>query len=192
MLRITIKNSQLCLSCISWMEILLCRWPVVLPVFSVSFAKYNFYWLISPHLQAIESVRSAAEHKVVDIFVLLILHSSNHRKSVESLLRNKIRSGHFTEVLLHAAFGSHAQVLKYEIWCLRIELSRKGEFTFLRPEQSDSLVGRWHIHMNVNSLRPSDTIWRQRSGSTLVQVMACCLTAPSHYLNHCWLIISKV
>ena len=22
--------------------------------------------------------------------------------------------------------------------------------------------------------------------------MACCLTAPSHYLNHCWLIISKV
>ena len=31
----------------------------------------------------------------------------------------------------------------------------------------------------VNSLWPSDTIWRQRSGSTLAQVMACCLTAPS-------------
>ena len=24
------------------------------------------------------------------------------------------------------------------------------------------------------------------------QVMACCLTAPSHYLNQCWLIISEV
>ena len=24
-------------------------------------------------------------------------------------------------------------------------------------------------------------------GSTLTQVMACCLTAPSHYLNQCWL-----
>ena len=35
-------------------------------------------------------------------------------------------------------------------------------------------------------------IWRQRSGSTLAQVMACCLTAPSHYLNQCWLIIRKV
>ena len=34
--------------------------------------------------------------------------------------------------------------------------------------------------------------WWQRSGSTLAQVMACCLTAPSHYLNQCWLIISKV
>ena len=45
---------------------------------------------------------------------------------------------------------------------------------------------------HVNSLGPSDAIWRQRSGSTLVQVMACCLTAPSHYLNQCRLIISKV
>ena len=33
---------------------------------------------------------------------------------------------------------------------------------------------------------------RQRSGPTLVQVMACCLTAPSHFLNQCWLIISEV
>ena len=47
-------------------------------------------------------------------------------------------------------------------------------------------------HSKVNSLWPSDAIWRQRSGSTSAQVMACCLTAPSHYLNQCWLIISKV
>ena len=44
----------------------------------------------------------------------------------------------------------------------------------------------------VNSLWSRDTIWRQRSGSTLAQVMAFCLTARSHYLNQCWLIISKV
>ena len=43
----------------------------------------------------------------------------------------------------------------------------------------------------VNSLWPSDTIWRHKSESTLAQVMAWCLTAPSHYLNQCWLIISK-
>ena len=35
----------------------------------------------------------------------------------------------------------------------------------------------------LNSLRPSDAIWRRRSGSTLAQVMACSLTTPSHYLN---------
>ena len=49
------------------------------------------------------------------------------------------------------------------------------------------------VHQPVlNSLWPSDAIWWHRSGSTLAQVMACCLTAPSHYLNQCWLIISKV
>ena len=32
------------------------------------------------------------------------------------------------------------------------------------------------------------TFTAQRCGSTLAQVMACCLTAPNHYLNQCWLV----
>ena len=48
------------------------------------------------------------------------------------------------------------------------------------------------VVISINSLWPSDAIWRQRSRSTLAQVMACWLTAPSHYLNQCWLIITKV
>ena len=36
---------------------------------------------------------------------------------------------------------------------------------------------------NINSLYASDAIWWHRSGSSLVEVMAWCLTAPSHYLN---------
>ena len=43
----------------------------------------------------------------------------------------------------------------------------------------------------LNSSGPTDAIWRWRSWSTLVQVMAWCLTAPSHYLNQHWL-ISKI
>ena len=46
--------------------------------------------------------------------------------------------------------------------------------------------------MPINSLWPNDAIWRHISRSTLAQVMACCLTAPSHYLNQCWLIFRKV
>ena len=42
------------------------------------------------------------------------------------------------------------------------------------------------------SLWSSYAIWRNKSLSTLAQVMACCLTAPSHHLNHCWLTISVV
>ena len=47
----------------------------------------------------------------------------------------------------------------------------------------------WDI---INSLWSSEAIWRHRSGSTLAQIMACCLTVPSHYLNQCWLIINEV
>ena len=36
----------------------------------------------------------------------------------------------------------------------------------------------------VNSLWPSDAIWRQGARSTLDQVRVCCLTAPSHYLTN--------
>ena len=46
--------------------------------------------------------------------------------------------------------------------------------------------------MTFNSLWPSDNIWRHKSGSTLAQLMAWCLTAPSYHPNQCWLIISKV
>ena len=38
----------------------------------------------------------------------------------------------------------------------------------------------------------SDTIWWHISGSTLDQVLACCLAVPRHYLNQCWYIISKM
>ena len=48
------------------------------------------------------------------------------------------------------------------------------------------------VTVSFNSLRPSDAIWRQRTRSTLAHKMACCLTAPSQYLNQCWLIISEV
>ena len=43
----------------------------------------------------------------------------------------------------------------------------------------------------INSLRSSGAIWRHNNWWTLVQVMACCLTAPSHYLSQCWLVIIR-
>ena len=55
-------------------------------------------------------MRSATDHRAIDLLVLLILHSTSHKKVVESLFRNKIRAGHFTEVLLQATFSSHSQV----------------------------------------------------------------------------------
>ena len=52
--------------------------------------------------------------------------------------------------------------------------------------------GNIHYLSPLRDCWPSDAIWRQGYWSTLAQVMASCLTAPIHYLNQCWLIISKV
>ena len=53
-----------------------------------------------------------------------------------------------------------------------------------------------HMHHRDSSsfisLWPGDAIWRHGTRSTLAHVMACCLTAPSHYLKQCWLIISEI
>ena len=44
----------------------------------------------------------------------------------------------------------------------------------------------------INSLWNSEAIWRRGPCSTVFQIMACCLTAPSHYLNPWWLITTGV
>ncbi|XP_061195193.1 Fanconi anemia group D2 protein-like [Saccostrea echinata] len=63
-------------------------------------------------IKAIDSVKQPSDHKVIDLFILLILYSTDRKKPVESLIRNKIRSGAFTEVLLQEAFRERAQVMR--------------------------------------------------------------------------------
>ena len=48
------------------------------------------------------------------------------------------------------------------------------------------------VSLGPNELTHCDlmTVWGYRFLSTLTQVMACCLTATSHYLNQCWLTIT--
>ena len=53
-------------------------------------------------------------------------------------------------------------------------------------QATDSHVDHYMKHA-INLLWLSDAIWHQKTLLTLVQVRACFLTAPSHYLNQCWL-----
>lgn len=52
----------------------------------------------------------AKDFKMIDIFILLMLHWMNHKKAVESLVRNKIRAGILTEALVNNVFTSYSQV----------------------------------------------------------------------------------
>ena len=83
---------------------------------------------------------------------------------------------------------------QYRDSCYKIRWSHDRLIFIMRIPIHGRMILYWNRPMPqwVNSLWPSDTIWRHKSGSILDQVMACCLTAPSHYLNQCWLIISKV
>ena len=61
-------------------------------------------------------VSDASEHKVVDLFVLFILHSlPSRKKAVETLFAGKVRAQLFTEELLAAAFGPHAKVVSLHV-----------------------------------------------------------------------------
>ena len=60
----------------------------------------------------------------------------------------------------------------------------------LEHEIAKYIVDKMSGVHSINSLAPSDTVLRHWSWSALVQVMACCLTAPSHCLNQCWFFIS--
>ena len=54
---------------------------------------------------------------------------------------------------------------------------------------AECFMDAWKMKGHFIPLWQSDAIWCQTTWSTLVQVMACCLTAPSHYLNQCWIVI---
>ena len=44
----------------------------------------------------------------------------------------------------------------------------------------------------LNPLRPNDAILWNRYWTTLAQVVACCLTAPSHFMDQWWLITTGI
>ncbi|NWV36396.1 FACD2 protein, partial [Grantiella picta] len=65
-------------------------------------------------IKAIENSTSASDHKVLDLIVLLLIHSTNtrNRKQAEKVLRSKIRLGCMPEQLMQNAFQNHSTVIK--------------------------------------------------------------------------------
>ena len=93
---------------------------------------------------------------------------------------------------------THMELLLFLIWMFPV-CTKIGNFYYRQVccilfglPLRHSAVHSQQETLYINSLRPSDATWRQWSWTTLAQVMACCLTAPSHYLNQCWLITRGV
>ena len=65
------------------------------------------------------------------------------------------------------------------------------ETFYLNFETYKLKISPIHNHRFLTFWRGDAICWH-RSGPTLTQVRGCCLRAPSHYLNQCWLIIKGV
>ncbi|NXI95084.1 FACD2 protein, partial [Psophia crepitans] len=65
-------------------------------------------------IKAIENSTSVSDHKVLDLIILLLIHSTNtkNRKQTEKVLRSKIRLGCIPEQLMQNAFQNHSMVIK--------------------------------------------------------------------------------
>ncbi|NWV01184.1 FACD2 protein, partial [Upupa epops] len=65
-------------------------------------------------IKAIENATSVSDHKVLDLIVLLLIHSTNtnNRKQTEKVMRTKILLGCMAEQLLQDAFRNHSMVIK--------------------------------------------------------------------------------
>ena len=50
---------------------------------------------------------------------------------------------------------------------------------------------RWLLFLSLLIFKSNDAIWQHESGTTEAQILDCYRTAPSHYLNKCWLIVMK-
>ncbi|CAJ1051008.1 Fanconi anemia group D2 protein [Xyrichtys novacula] len=66
-------------------------------------------------LKAIESVDEVEDHKVIDLLVLFIVHSTNanqSRRGAERVLKVKVKTGLIQEALLQKTFRDYAQVMR--------------------------------------------------------------------------------
>ena len=64
-------------------------------------------------LRAVEGVKYAKDHRPLDVFLCVILYMlPNRQKAVESLFKNKIRHGLFTEDFVKKTFSCHKKSLK--------------------------------------------------------------------------------
>lgn len=68
--------------------------------------------MTTDHLQVIQDVYDVASVKPIDFLVLLILYDAvpSQRHPIESIIRNKIRTGIFTDGVLGKIFANHVDV----------------------------------------------------------------------------------
>ena len=69
------------------------------------------------------------------------------------------------------------------------ELTSNTVWLYLSDKRTNTQWETMLTHCGLVTPYGDTGLGQHRSWSTLAQEMACCLTAPSHYLNKCWLFL---
>ena len=82
----------------------------------------------------------------------------------------------------------------FEIYSFIAMCFRASYWWYVNIIWGNSLVRQylWHHMASLDTSDLNFNLFKVTSGSTLAQVMACCLAVWSDYLNQCWLILCKV
>ena len=83
----------------------------------------------------------------------------------------------------HSELNNCCYLVFFCFWQVRKHRDPHNPLCWLLMAQ---FIWNWYQYTVCKTLWRSDAIWQYRSESTLVQVMAWCLTTPSHYLNQYW------
>ena len=149
------------------------------------FSSYNSWK--TPHIVSVRArygVSFVSENltKVLPLWLLWCLHYRiiyNHNISRIYVSPNQ-QQDFIYQILMHKT-GSR--------WYMHTKYTYTLSTPYTLGNTADQIINQLIAEStnSFNSLWHSDAIWHYRSGSTMAQVKACCLKAPSHYLNLCWL-----
>ncbi|KAG9294638.1 hypothetical protein G9A89_008117 [Geosiphon pyriformis] len=115
-------------------------------------------------LRAIIDLKTSMDHKIIDILVLIIMHSlSNMKKKVESLFIKKLAGGLFTNQLLEETITCHAEGL-LEYFNSILSLSE----VLLRTTKQQALIARSACTLYRSSFKVFEAYHRQEIVGSLV------------------------
>ncbi|KAI8368444.1 Fanconi anaemia protein FANCD2 [Choanephora cucurbitarum] len=115
-------------------------------------------------LRSVVALESQREHKVVDVMVLLILHSiTSMKKKAESIIKKKIIQDQITASLIQETITYHADGLS-NYWSTILSLSE----SILRSSQQNQLLSPCASTLYTASFKAADAYYRQEIIGALV------------------------
>ncbi|KAI8143482.1 Fanconi anaemia protein FancD2 nuclease-domain-containing protein [Fennellomyces sp. T-0311] len=155
--------------------------PEALILDSIKLGFESHKYICDSWLKSIAALETKPAHKIIDVLVLIILHSmASMKKKAEALLRKKIISGLITSPLIQETILQHADGLA-GYWDTILSLSE----SLLRSSEQHSVVIPCSSILYTCAFKSSDAYYRQEIIGSLVTHIGS--GSISFFLRFCYL-----